>query len=55
MVPQPCDLSDGITMVQLTKIMTDLFRISYSYPRWPILVKHKLKKVNRLASPTNFS
>jgi len=36
------DLSDGITMVQLLKIMTDLFRISYSYQHRAARVKSKL-------------
>ena len=29
--PLPCDLSDGITMSQLPKTISDLFRISHFY------------------------
>jgi hypothetical protein len=35
-------MSDGIAMFQPPKIITDLFRISYSYLRRPARVKSKL-------------
>ena len=37
------DMSDGISMVQMLKIMTDLFYISYCYTHRANNVKLKLK------------
>jgi hypothetical protein len=41
MLAPPCDLSDGITMPQLTKIISVLFRISYFYLDRTVEVKSK--------------
>ncbi len=40
-------MSDDLSAIQQTKIIADLFSISYSYRCWPTHVKLKLKGVSR--------